>query len=184
MSPFQKNVEIACGGAIGLGCVAENFSYAVKNFPPPVLLGFAGFALGALVLLVIGVRRARGPRDAGMALGSIACPAFFGTLLWAIVPEAFHDDALVRLFIVPFPVGFAVRTWLALRGLPDNAQAVAHKATAVALRDMTPATALHGVTPITREDQASASSSSPSSTWPGRCGFGETSGGVPPILHR
>ena len=138
----------------------------------------------ALLLLVVGVRRARGLRNAGMALGSIACPAFFGILLWAVAPEAFHDDAFVRLLIVPFPVGFAVRAWLALRGLPDNAQAVAHKATAVALRDMTPAPALPGLTPITREDQASDSSLSPSSAWPGRCGADETSGGLPPILHR
>ena len=166
LPPVKKKAELAVGGAIGLGYVAEIFPYAVKNFPPPVLLGFAGFALGALLLLIINVRRARFPRDLEMALLTIAVPAIFAAALWVLTPELLHSAPFMRLLAEPFLCGMAVRFWLALRGLPGNAQAVAHKATAVALRDMTPAAASPGLTPITREDQASDYSPSPSPAAP------------------
>lgn len=116
--PFQKNVGLACFGTIVLGYAAMLF--AARAFPPLVLLGVGALGLG---LLAVGVHGARGPRDPGMALSSVATPAGLIAALWVFAGPQVCRNVLV-LFL-PFLAGFAVRLWLALRGLPGgNAQAM------------------------------------------------------------
>jgi hypothetical protein len=111
--PFPKNVGLACFGAIVLGYAAMLFAAGV--FPPLVLLGVG--ALG-LLLFAIGVRGARGPRDPGMALTSVATPAGLTAALWLLAGPQVCRNVLV-LFL-PFVGGFVVRLWLSLRGLPGG----------------------------------------------------------------
>ena len=124
-SPFQQSVGLACFGAITLGFCGEAallFGLAASSFSSVVLLVFAGIVAVGLLLFVLGVRGARGPRNPVMALTSVATPGGLAVALWAFGgPPAFHN-IWVQLIGIPFLIGFAVRLYLALRGMPGDAQ--------------------------------------------------------------
>ena len=87
-----------------------------RRHSPTARLVFAGIVAVALLLLVIGMRMARGPRDPVMALTSIATPAGLAAALWLWGgPEIFHNG-FVELIGTPFAIGFALRLFLSLRG--------------------------------------------------------------------
>jgi hypothetical protein len=119
-SPFQQSVGLACFGAITLGFCGEAavlFGPAASAFSPVVLLVFAGVVAVGLLLFVLGLRGARGPRNTVMALTSVATPAGLAAAIWWLGgPEAFHN-IWVRLIGLPFLIGFAVRLYLAARGM-------------------------------------------------------------------
>jgi hypothetical protein len=77
-SPFKQCVAYASWGAILLGFYGYGYTVAmidVSTLPGPWLLGFAGAAGVGLLLLGVGVRGSRGPRNTTMALSSVALPA-------------------------------------------------------------------------------------------------------------
>jgi hypothetical protein len=122
-APFQKFVGLACFGAVVLGFCGF-FAGAVfsPGNQPSVRLVFCGIVAVAFLLLVLGVRYARGPRDPIMALTSIATPAGLAAGMWFIWgPQAFSNP-LAHLLGIPFLIGFALRLFLALRGMPGDAQ--------------------------------------------------------------
>ena len=128
-TPFQKGVGLACFGAVTLGfCgffAAPIFS---TGSSPTARLVFAGIVAVALLLLVIGMRMARGPRDPVMALTSIATPAGLAAALWMWGgPEIFHNG-FVELIGTPFAIGFALRLFLSLRGGHGSARRVMRRA--------------------------------------------------------
>lgn len=124
-SPFRQSVGLACFGAITLGFCGEAallFGPAASTFSPVVLLVFAGVAGVGLLLFVLGVRGARGPRNVVMALSSVATPGGLAAAIWWLGgPETFQN-IWVQLIGVPFLLGFTVRLYLALRGMPGDAQ--------------------------------------------------------------
>jgi hypothetical protein len=122
-TPFQKFVGLACLGAVVLGfCGFFAEAMFTPGTSPTARLVFCGIAAVAFLLLGIGVRYARGPRDPIMALTSIATPAGLALGLWCIWgPQVFHNG-LVEFFGIPFLIGFALRLFLSLRGMPGDAQ--------------------------------------------------------------
>jgi hypothetical protein len=124
-SPFQQSVGLACFGAITLafsGEAALLVGPAASTFSPVALLVFAGIAGVGLLLFVLGVRGARGPRDTVMALTSVATPGGLAVALWALGgPQALHN-IWAQLIGIPFLIGFTVRLYLAMRGMPGDAQ--------------------------------------------------------------
>jgi hypothetical protein len=119
-TPFQQSVGLACFGAIVLGYIGTLFPY-LRDVAPLVLLGVG---LVALLLVVIGVIGARGQRNLVMALTSIAAPALLAAGVWCLWgPQAFHNEAFLRLFAIPFLIGFALRFYLcAMTGASGNAE--------------------------------------------------------------
>jgi amino acid transporter len=118
-TPFQKSVGLSCFGAIVLGYIGALFPY-LRDVPPLVLLGVG---LVAAVFVVIGMRGARGMRDPFMAMTSIGTPALLAAGVWCLWgPQAFHNEAFLRLLAIPFALGFALRLFLSLRGVSGNAQ--------------------------------------------------------------
>ena len=118
-TPVQKSVGLACFGAIVLGYEGALLPY-LRDVSPLVLLGGG---LVAAVFVVIGMRGARGMRDPFMALTSIGTPALLAAGVWFLWgPRAFHNEAFLRFFAIPFAIGFALRLFLSLRGLPGGAQ--------------------------------------------------------------
>lgn len=128
-TPFQKGVGLACFGAVVLGfCGFFAGPMFSPGILPPARLVFVGVVAGALLLLVIGMRMARGPRDPVMALTSIATPAGFAAALWLWGgPEVFHNG-LVEFFGIPFAIGFVLRLFLSLRGGHGSARRVMRRA--------------------------------------------------------
>jgi hypothetical protein len=123
--PFQQSVGLACFGAITLGFSGEAavlFGPAASTFSPVALLVFAGIVATGLLLFVLGVRGARGPRNGVMALTSVATPGGLAVALWWLGgPQAFHN-IWVQLIGIPFLIGFVVRLYLSVRGMPGDAQ--------------------------------------------------------------
>jgi hypothetical protein len=121
-TPFQKCVGLACFGAIVLGYIGTLFPY-LRDIPALVLFGVG---LVAAVFVVIGMRGARGMRDPFMALTSIGTPALLAAGVWFIWgPQAFHNEAFLRLFAIPFLIGFVLRFYMcALSGASGNAERV------------------------------------------------------------
>lgn len=124
--PFNQAVGLACFGAIFLAFCGETAAAlgtaALARWSPVALAVFAGVAGVGLLLLVVGWRGARGPRNAVMALTSIATPCLLAAGVWCIWgPQAFHNP-LVQWIGAPFLIGFAVRLVLSLRGISGNAR--------------------------------------------------------------
>src|SRR5271155_3348106 len=102
LPPFQKNVSRAAFGA-GLltlcGYAAVTFGPAVHRYPlyyPLVWAGLVGFGL---LLLVVGVRNARGPSDVMHAFWAIAVPAGCAGALWYFGWLALLNNVYVRGFV-------------------------------------------------------------------------------------
>ena len=86
--PFNQAVGIACLGAITLSFCGETAAAlgtaTLSSWSPIALCVFAGVAGVGLLLLVVGWRGARGPRNAVMALTSIATPWVLVAGVWCI----------------------------------------------------------------------------------------------------
>jgi hypothetical protein len=141
--PFHQSVGIACLGAIALAFVGETAAalgtVALSRWSPVALAVFAGVAGVGLLLLVIGWRGARGPRNAVMALTSVATPGLLAAGVWCIWgPLAFHNP-LAHLLGVPFLIGFAVRFVLATKGIPGDARRMVNRQIQQTRVDMRPA---------------------------------------------
>ena len=99
--PFQKHVSLACTGAILLSLCAFAalvFGRDVATFSTETLLGFAAVVGFSLLLLVVGMRGARGPRDPTMAISSLATPAGVAAVLWWLGgPEIFSNGFVIAL---------------------------------------------------------------------------------------
>ena len=110
-----ESVGLASFGAMFLAIEGALLPY-LRDVSPLVLLGGG---LVAAVFVVIGMRGARGMRDPFMALTSIGTPALLAAGVWFLWgPRAFHNEAFLRFFAIPFAIGFALRLFLSLRDSP------------------------------------------------------------------
>jgi len=118
--PGQQSIGLACLGSIVLSFCGE--TWAAVGSAALSSWWFAGGAGVGLLLLVVGWRGARGPRNAVMALTSIATPCLLAAGVWCIWgPQAFHNAA-VQWVSFPFLIGFSLRLVLSLRGISGNAR--------------------------------------------------------------
>jgi hypothetical protein len=123
LPPYQKAVARASYGASLLGlCGFPAVVFDQATFPPVVIMVWAGVSGLGLLLLVVGVKGARGPRDVMTAFWSIALPAggWWGLSAWQ-GPQVFNN-IWVQWIATAVLFTAAVRLFLALRGMPGDAR--------------------------------------------------------------
>jgi hypothetical protein len=125
----KKSENRAYVGAFLLGTcgyVAVRLAPQAANYPGEWKLALAGVIGFGLLLLVVGARGARGPRDWLGAFFALALPVggFIAAMNYA--PELL-DDFYVRAFCVGIAAANTVRIWLAIRGNAGNAQKLVHQ---------------------------------------------------------
>jgi len=108
--------------------IASAYSYAavtfgpvVHSYPPYYPLVWAGLVGFGFLLLIVGVRNARGPSDVMHAFWAIAVPAGCAGALWYFGWLALLDNVYVRGFVYAIGAASIVRVWLALRGTSGDA---------------------------------------------------------------
>lgn len=122
--PFEKNMARASFGAgllTACGYAAATLGPVVHNYPPYYPLVWVGLVGFGLLLLVVGVRGARGPRDIMAAFWPAATLAGGGWALWHFFGPEIFDDFYVRGGSLTLLVSGLVRIWLALRGTGGGA---------------------------------------------------------------
>ena len=125
LPPHQKAAARASYGAFILGLcgyAAAVFGPYASDFPPPVLLVFAGIAGFGLLLLVVGVRKARWPRDVMQAFWAVALPVAGWWALSAWQGPQVFTNIWVQWFGTGFLAVALVHLFLALRGMPGDAR--------------------------------------------------------------
>jgi hypothetical protein len=124
-SPQHDAAAQASSGAFLLGLcgyAAVAFGPYRATLPPSAVMVWAGLAGFGLLLVAVGVRGARGPRDVMMAVQAVALPLGGWWMLrtWQ-GPHVFDNFFLQWLGCGCVPVA-ALRLFLALRGVPGDAQ--------------------------------------------------------------
>jgi len=123
--PLQKKNEVRAywGAFLVTACGYTAATLDATSFPREWLYGWAACGGLGLLLLVAGLRGARGPRDPIAGIFALAMPIGGAFAITTWMPSLW-DEYIVRLIFVSTAAANVVRFWIAIRGSRGTAQKI------------------------------------------------------------